>query len=311
MPTLDEWVRGVRRPYRPFYRRHRVSPEDYLAKQRIILLSELPEDHRLRSRTKPYSGVLLQTSAAVPGVRREAFSDEELRELKRRRRPGDKGSDPDDANGYLQRSQLVQMWNADYGKEEQWAEYDSAQSTMEERKEYSGLPEEVFESPYEIERKRKRIVSHTYQKPLRVKYSNYDEEEVELEEGEIFDDLSAVERIERQNERLRAENEALRAALDNGRRTDNNSTSSPEHPPSPPASSPASPPESDNEDVHGFHDNHDWVVFAGRGRYHSDSVSDLEVEIAGPDDERDDDMFFQMGDIEEEVGEPGSRPHGT
>lgn len=236
--------------WQPLFHNQRATADRYLKLERLQILKALPSDHNLKDRIADRTGRLLSQTDGWPETRhRELFTDQQLKDYKTTRRKSNGGSDYDDANAYLQRSTLVQMWNADNAREEQWAEYDAAQTSMEERAKRSGVPQDKFHDCETIERKRKRIVSPTYQKPARCKYTEDDEpdgflededdedmEHLALEEGEIHEELNVVESIERQNEQLRAENLALKVALDRGLQRRNAVT--PDDLPSPPASPP-------------------------------------------------------------------------
>lgn len=235
--------------WEPLFYIQRTSSEGYLARERLDILKELPNDHNLKDRVHLRSGRLLSPHDGWPQpTHREIFTDEQLKDYKTTRRANNRGSDYDDANTYLQRSTLVQMWNADNAREEQWAEYDAAQASMEQRAKRCGVPDNQFDDAETVDRKRKRVVSPTHKKPaVRLKYTYAEPEELDddveqlaLEEGEIHQDLDVVETIEKQNEQLRAENSALKAAIDRGLLRRNAMT--PDELPSPPAS----PPESDD-----------------------------------------------------------------
>lgn len=226
------------------YKRAHLRPHRYLAQQRRLLLTTLPSTHQLRQRTQVRTGTLLSSNLHPPSRPRAAFTQDELQSIKFRRRPP-YTSDPDDAGLQLQRSQLVQMWNADYDNESQWAEYDAAQGSMSERKEDSGLPEEIFDNEVTVDRKRKRVVSSDYVRPVRRRAWTIEPEETEggevVEQGRTGAVLGS---IEEENERLREENEQLKAYL--GR--DGKQRSLSPEPEGLPPSPPASPPEPDAGD---------------------------------------------------------------
>lgn len=122
----------------------------------------------------------------------------------------------------------MNMWNADYEREEQWREYDEAKEVMEMKKEVAGLPEEMFDREEIVEERRRKVVAEGYVSPVRSR-SLVDDmvvEEMELEHGEIEEmsgyigDLDELEdeeieaesfrTLQEMNDRLRAANEAMR-----------------------------------------------------------------------------------------------------
>lgn len=183
----------------------------HLVQSRRALLTVLPVQHPMQERTDR-NGVLRQTR--LPVIPRPPFSKAEITEIKRRRNQA--ASDPDDASSHLQRSQLVNMWNAEYEQEEQWEDYDQAQPIMEERREYSGLSDEAFESRDVIRERRRRVVPNERERPSSVRHLNDGDndsaEASDLEDGEI--DETIIQSIEQDNQHLRAQNEALRRMID-------------------------------------------------------------------------------------------------
>ncbi|KAK5945530.1 hypothetical protein PMZ80_002735 [Knufia obscura] len=215
----------------PYYKKRGHTASTFLLQSRRELLTRLPVQHAMRERTGP-SGMLRQRR--LPAIPRPAFTDEEIREIKKHR--NEVAADPDHAHSHLQRSQLVNMWNADCDHEGQWKEYDQAQPIMEERREYSGLPDEVFDSHDIVGEKRKRIVSSNHEQPPatpKMRFLDEDDDMIteagDFEEGEI--DENVMQSIEDINQQLREQNEALRLLIENGM-----SSSPPEAPPSPPES---------------------------------------------------------------------------
>ncbi|KAK5077649.1 hypothetical protein LTR70_009557 [Exophiala xenobiotica] len=210
----------------------------YLVQSRRALLTVLPAHHPMRERTDR-NGVLRQTT--LPVIPRPPFTDAEIIEIKRRR--NQVASDPDDASSQLQRSQLVNMWNADYDQEEQWEDYDQAQPIMEERREYSGLPDAAFQCRDIVRERKRRVVSNGHEGSSSVRQldggGNLTNEVSDLEDGEI--DENFVQSIEQENQQLQAQNEALRRMIDV-----RVNSSPPEAPPSPPESDTS---ESSNEGV--------------------------------------------------------------
>jgi len=213
----------------PYYRKRGHAASTYLLQSRRELLTLLPVHHAMRERTGP-NGVLRQRR--LPAIPRPPFTDAEIRDIKRRR--NEIAADPDNANSHLQRSQLVNMWNANYDQEEQWEQYDQARPIMEGRREYSGLPDEIFESRDIVGEKRKRVASTGYGNPSRVRLLDGDDEVIteeagNLEDGEIDED--DIQRNEELNRRLREQNAALRQTYKSGM-----SSFPPEAPPSHPES---------------------------------------------------------------------------
>lgn len=244
---------------RPFYRRHCLSPQDYLAKQRVLLIRDLPEDHRLRQRAQEKSGDLLPPDSSPPNLPRKAFSDEEIKDIKHRRRaPSGTGSDPDDASHQLRNSQL---------------------SNAEDSFDYDQTCEEQNARSRE---KRKRAVSPEERKAIRLKLSDFGlnedniavaDEELDLEDGEIEDDLEIVQSLEEENYQLKSQNEAMRAVLEPLMRR---RSSTPEQ--DLPLSPPASPPETDDSE------NEEGLQTEDDGSDESVKSVESDMEVEGGDD---------------------------
>lgn len=213
----------------PYYKKRGHVASSYLCQNRRELLTLLPVHHPMRERTGA-SGILHQRK--LPVIPRPPFTDAEIRDIKRHR--NEVASDPDNASSHLQRSQLISMWNADYDQQEQWHEYDQAQPIMEERREYSGLPDEAFESHDIVGVKRKRVVSAGYEKPSRARLLADDDDMIteanDLEDGEV--DENIMQSVEEMNQHLQQQNAALRQIIDHRVNTS-------------PSGAPPSPPESD------------------------------------------------------------------
>lgn len=191
---------------RPTFKRLRITPEQYLANERIRLLRDLlTPEHALRNRVRRHTGAII-IERSMTGVPREAFTDEELRTLKLKRRTN--ASDQNEARIHLQDTTLVNMWNTDCQTEEQWAEYDSVQPLMEISMINSSRPAQAFHPDLVVGAKRKRVVSGE-KRLVRAKSVDRDG----LEDGEIEETQNAAQSIEDANNELRLENEAIIAFL--------------------------------------------------------------------------------------------------
>lgn len=198
----------------PYYKKRNYAPSTYLLQSRRELLSQLSEQHPLRDRTWPTGTLRPEKRLAIS---RPPFTDAEIRDINRRR--NEVASDLDNASSQLQRSQLASMWNADYEEAEQQEEYDQAQSIMEERREYSTLPDEVSKIRDKVGEKRKRMVSTTSDVPSTLRILDDDDDMIvetgDLEEGEVVDD-GIIQRIADLNRYLQGHNLALRRMIANG-----------------------------------------------------------------------------------------------
>lgn len=172
-----------RRSLPRFKRRHNTAA-DYLKKQRLKLMEKFVPEHQLYLRASQVDGGLFPSLPS--NTARVPVTESELGRIKKQPK-----LDLDDASRQLQKSQLVQMWNANYEEEEQWKDYDEAKSATKEKKHYSGLASELFDNDRLIGEKRRRIVTPGYQSPaprkkLVIESSDSEsDEEDELEEGEI------------------------------------------------------------------------------------------------------------------------------
>lgn len=261
----------------PAFKRLKISPEQYLTRERFRLLRELlPRSHALHSRIKRQTGSILEKQS-FPCASRDAFTADELEAIKLRRKTT--APDQNEAKVYLQDTNLLNMWNTDCQTKEQWAEYDSVQPLMEISMIRSQKPHEAFQPDFAIGEKRKRVVSDEV-RTVKLKADDLDDEKSELlEDGEIVEEQDAVQSIEEENGRLKLEHEALKAYL-KSQGFENGPFNKGE--PSPPASPPESEKTEDSDDDE------------------RDIDCDLDVEA--------DDDVGNIGDFDEPEEEPSEEP---
>lgn len=192
---------------RPTFKRIRLSPNQYLAKERLRLLQLLPDEHVLRDRVQRHTGSII-TERSNSGLPRQPFTDEELKAIKLKRKTT--SLDQNEAKLHLQDTNLVNMWNSDCQTKEQWAEYDSIQPLMERSMCRSLKDAEAFQPEYVVGEKRKRVVSGE-KRTVKLKAGDLEDGEVQQDEenGEV------AQSIEEINDQLKRENESIRAFLEN------------------------------------------------------------------------------------------------